>query len=498
MPRLHAMIFNVSLYPHASRPVGGHRIAHILRDQDWDVEVVDWANWWTLDQLKQLALARMSDDTKFVGFSHLFSIWSPLLESFGIWIKQTFPHVRLISGSPVYPTFKSQCLDYYVKGWGEYAIEVLLKYIVGNGPCPKFDLLSPNGIKVIDAVNSYPAYPMGSLMVTYEDRDFIHSDEWLAIETSRGCVFSCAFCNFPVLGVKGDYTRDADDFERQIKDAYDRFGVSNYVIVDETFNDKQDKIKKFADVIETLAFQTWFTAYIRADLLIARPQDRIELLRMNVLGHYYGIESFHTDSAKSVGKGMSGNRIKEGLSQVRQYFESNGRGLYRGTIGLLAGLPHETIQSLDETYTWLVENWQKQSFSIQYLMIPDSDSNVKPSKISQDLAKYGYEEMSGKDIKQYQPESSDYDIERLALSRNYKEVIWKNKNMNWFDAKSWCDNTVIDKKQHDFRPNCHYISHQLNKVLTVQERLDMSYEAFDGEIKSDISDYIAKKLNHCQ
>ena len=64
-----------------------------------------------------------------------------------------------------------------------------------------------------------------------------------------------------------------------------------------------EKITKFADVVEKLDFVPWFSAYIRADLLIARPRDREELLRMNLTGHYYGIETFNRESGKIIGKG---------------------------------------------------------------------------------------------------------------------------------------------------------------------------------------------------
>ena len=108
-------------------------------------------------------------------------------------------------------------------------------------------MFNANGRPLLSANDQYSAFPMKSLNVIYEDRDYIQPYEWLGIEFARGCKFSCDFCNFPVLGVKGDYSRDADDFGIQIKDAYDRFGVTNYLVADETFNDRTEKIAKFAD-----------------------------------------------------------------------------------------------------------------------------------------------------------------------------------------------------------------------------------------------------------
>ena len=251
----HGIIFNVTQNPFLSRPLGGHRIAHHLRENNWDIEVVDWANWWQLEQLKEFFKSRYTSNTKFIGFGHLFSMWAPVLEDFCMWIKQRYPEITIISGSSVNPAFDSDYIDYYIQGYGELAITVLLNYLFSNGPLPQFNLGVSVNKKIISAIHSYPAYPLSSLMVKYEDRDYIESREWLAVETSRGCMFECAFCNFPILGVKDDHTRDADDFRIQLQDAYDRFGVTNYVVADETFNDRTEKITKFANAVSELSFK---------------------------------------------------------------------------------------------------------------------------------------------------------------------------------------------------------------------------------------------------
>ena len=63
------------------------------------------------------------------------------------------------------------------------------------------------------------------------------------------------------------------------------------MIADETFNDRLDKIRKFADVVESLNFQPWFSAFIRGDLLISQRNTWNELVRMNVMGHSMGLET---------------------------------------------------------------------------------------------------------------------------------------------------------------------------------------------------------------
>ena len=68
----------------------------------------------------------------------------------------------------------------------------------------------------------------------------------------RGCRFKCSYCNFPILGVKDDYTRDADDFDTNLRRNYDDWGVTEYIITDDTFNDYVEKIRKYADRVEQI------------------------------------------------------------------------------------------------------------------------------------------------------------------------------------------------------------------------------------------------------
>lgn len=497
----HGFIFNVTQKPFLSRPLGGHRIAHYLRELDWDIEVVDWANWWPIEQLKEFFKSRYTKETVFAGFGHLFSMWPDHMEEFAKWIKDQYPSVTLISGSAVNPMFKSKYLDYYIQGFGEYAIEALLKYLTGNGAAPYFNLEVPNGIKVISAITSYPAFPMHSLTVKYEKRDFIDQHEWLTIETSRGCKFNCDFCNFPVLGVKEDHTRTAIDFENQIKDTYDRFGVTHYLVADETFNDSVSKIKKYADVIEKLEFETWFSGYIRADLMISRRENYEHLLRMNFLGHYYGIESFKKESSKSISKGMDPDRIKQGLIDTKKYFTTHGSKKYRGSMGLIVGLPHETETDITNTFNWLVTNWQEHSFSFHALTLPLDNKINRVSKISSNLIRYGYQEMTQEEIANFKVKSNDFTthfshIFSSELRRHItEEIIWKNNDLNWFDAQRITNYLTKEKDKHNFKPSCFGLSYRLQDNPTIDERLKLNFPEFDSNLNSNIQSYINKKLS---
>ena len=406
---------------------GGHRIATWLRGQGWDIEVLDFAALFTSDELQAFARSRITADTKFIGFSCFFGTWTTEIDLFSQWLKQTYPDVTLICGGVTHPMLDCLAIDYHVTGFGEHAITQLLRVIVGNEPRSSL-ILDPKYLgkkRVINGNAHYPAFPMNDLSIYYEDRDYLDENEWLTIESARGCMFKCKFCNFPVLGVKGDYTQDQERFYCNLQENYHRYGIRNYYIADETFNDRSDKVRKFADAVERMDFQPFFSGYIRADLMVARPEDREHLLRMNLLSHFYGIESTNPETLKVVGKGMHPDRLLPGLIESKQYFETHGRQIYRSTISLVAGLPHETMQSLEETKQWVLANWQGQQLLWNPLWIPEqTNSEQVLSAFSIDPEKYGYTRYSGE----------------VARKNNLRLDImpWQNPHMNQFQAEEFC------------------------------------------------------------
>jgi radical SAM superfamily enzyme YgiQ (UPF0313 family) len=472
------------------RVAGPYRIATELRSQGWDIEVIDFFYQWTLEELQQLMRSRVDKDVKFVGFGHLFTHWPELAEDFCKWIKETYPDLIIIYGSVMYQDLKSKYIDYYVKGFAEVSILKLLEFLFSNGQRPIMTPIDSN--KVILSEQYYSAAPWRNPIIIYEDRDFIQPFEWGSTEFSRGCKFSCAFCNFPILGVKGDYTRDADNFELQMRDAYDRFGMTKYLVSDETFNDSTEKITKFADVVERLPFTPFYSGFLRADLLISRPHEREELLRMNFLSQFYGIESFNHGSAKAIGKGMHPEKIKQGLVDIKNYFKSHGNKRYRGFMSLIAGLPADTEESIWQAYDWIKENWQGESFMFLPLDISEISPVNNSSKMSLNYAKYGYKEMLQEDIdKELANHPSFYRQANLRGSSLY----WENEHTNYFKM----DRITRFIKEDTYEQNFSIPSFTLSSDITgddIDTTLAKSVRVyFDDETKAFIANYKQKKLS---
>lgn len=436
----HALIFSVHNLG-LRRLAGPYRIASFLREHDWDVEVIDYVKIFTLEQLKEVVRMRVSSNTVFIGFSSFFNAWSNDIDAFVDWIKIAYPNVKIIMGGQSKPIINTKGIDYYIHGYGEYAILELTKSLVGNSSNKIiFDPLFFGSKKVISANKHYPAFPLSSLKIKYEDRDYIQPWEWLTVECARGCIFQCPYCNFPILGVREDHTRSADDFEVEMRENYERWGVKNYYIADETFNDYSEKIEKYANAISRTNIKTVFSGFIRADLMVARPQDWSALATMGFFGHFYGIETMNYESAKVIGKGMNIDKLKQGLLDARKFFKS--KGPYRGAMGIVVGLPHETIESQMNTFEWLEDNWQGEAVHPWPLDIQKSELTDVTSKMGQDYKKYGYRE-STEMPDPPPPETLFFGNPEGRANQAISHVIWENDNMNLKTASKMVDDFML-------------------------------------------------------
>jgi radical SAM superfamily enzyme YgiQ (UPF0313 family) len=480
-----------------TRSLGPYRIAHWLRENGWDAEVIDYCAHWSHEELTELCLSRITNETKFVGFSSLFTGWTQHIEFFSQFLQKFYPHIVQISGSSSLPNADMTCVDYHIYGFGEHAIDKLLQYLFSNGEEPKN--IEYFNTKLIDA-SHYPAYPLNDYTVLYEDRDYLQPWEFLSIETGRGCKFKCSFCNFSVLGVKGDYSTSQDSFEKQMKINYDRWGIKNYVIAEETFNDRTEKVEKFSKVVKKLDFEPWFAAYIRADLLISRKSEMEYLADMNVFGQFYGVESFNQKTAKAIKKGMDRGKMKDGLLNVKEYFEKN-HNKYRGNISLIVGAPYEEKESLDDSLDWLVNNWKSQSFTAYPLGIPVYG---RQSILSGSYEQNEYEEVSIDEL--YQKHDKAY-VDKV-IKKNYiiqngkivekKWLMWKNKQMDVVEAFQIHDKMYDVMKKEKFKKSTFAVAEFSGKKSTIEDKLklDVNFvKKFRNEELQWVEEYKEKKLS---
>ena len=177
----HALIFSAQ-NTYVARNLGAHRIANHLRDEDWDVEVIDYAGIIPYNYLLEITKSRITTNTVFVAFSDTWGTWHAkehVVQGFHDiidWIKTNFPRVKIIVGSQKVNSSPIKA-HYYINGYGENAIMALVKHLLGTGTEKLKYTLYRDG-KLIHG-SDYPSIYMKKLFVKYEDRDFIHHNDQL-------------------------------------------------------------------------------------------------------------------------------------------------------------------------------------------------------------------------------------------------------------------------------------------------------------------------------
>ena len=401
------------LYP--ARPLGAYRLATELRQNNLSVLVVNFASKWLQDfkEFDKLIKACISDQTFIVGFSSTFFSWDSNytkevkswkdFHGSGLWhwpipqknkikivlsqIKKINSNIKIFYGGAMADQLTDEIkdvgVDYVVQGLADKSfLESVLR--IKENKSPKFNF--KNGFKVIDYDLTGSQFNFPSSVVEYHESDFIRPNEVLSLETSRGCLFHCAFCAFPLLGRNKnhpEYHKTTSSISQEISENYKKWNINKYMIVDDTFNESTQKLNSISSAIKQSKVEIEFSAYLRLDLLERFP-EQIQLLKdMGLKSAFLGIETLHTQAGKSIGK--NSYKVIEILEQIRNIWKDD--VVIHGS--LISGLPYENSDTINTWMEWL---FNKKHLLDNYFIGPlDLNKNTSfPSKITQEPDKYGY------------------------------------------------------------------------------------------------------------
>jgi len=409
------------------RAPGAHRIATLIREQNIDTEVVDFYLDWSTDELKQLIDVSVDHQTLFVGFScALMFDGVPEFDTIRDYIKQRNPHVAIVIGG--YGTTQKgfNNADWYIEGYGEYAITALIKHLQDPTNEIKYEL-DNHGRRVIYAKDKYPVNKLTSLNIKYQPSDFISNNECLSIETARGCIFKCKFCSFQLLGKsKLDYLRDPVEIREEMLENYSKYGTNKYIVTEDTFNDSEEKVNMLHDIVKSLPFKIRMMGYMRADLLASKPHQIDKLVDAGFTSMHFGLETFHDDAGRAIGKGMRSQKLKDTLINIKQKYPQ----IYTNATFII-GLPGETEIDVRQTSQWLIDTKAIDFWSFNPLMIPQKNKLIYSSEFTDNYLMYGYQKLSQQEIDQL---NVDQPTLLLGTKMIPYMILWKNQHFNYFTA----------------------------------------------------------------
>lgn len=381
------------------RAIGAYQIADHCRKFDIECQVVDFTDLFKISELEEIINSCINDDTLAIGISTTFfynqntkSKFISATRSFNqvmpekfrnliLKIKEQYPHIKIVGGGAnSYQIEEDDLFDVVFHGYCE---QTVAEYMLSlKGQRPKRIWPKKNKTEIIDDKNSH--FDISTLAHQWHEHDCILPGETLPIEISRGCIFKCTFCSYPLNGKKKfDYLRDPELIKDELVSNYEQFGTTNYFFTDDTFNDSTIKLEALHKAITSLPFKIKFVTYLRLDLLHAHREQLVLLKEMGLGSSFFGIETLNHESGKIIGKGMKPSIVKDFLLDV---YHNHWNEEIPITSSFIIGLPKETEESIRETHRWL------KTTPINDLWFPlfiKKNSHFK-SEFDMNYEKYGY------------------------------------------------------------------------------------------------------------
>lgn len=425
-----------------TRMIGGYRIATELRNTGYSVQTIDFISDWQLDELKQAVDKFVGPNTLFVGFSStLFAVKDiPIgdktrnynarrdlryTEDFPFdpsvsaelmrYIKTKNTKIKIVLGGGKSQYMSSKLVDTYIHGFADYAVVQYANLLAGKPA--DIELLPLNETQNQVAWQKETPFEFTKCQTLWQASDNILPGEILPIEISRGCIFSCDYCGFPLNGKKKfDYIRDPGPLREEFIRNYEMFGTTKYVFCDDTFNDSIYKVEKlYNEVFSKLPFKIEFVTYLRHDLIWDNRDMADLLLDSGLKTAVFGIETLNHTAAKSVGKGFHPDKTRELLHWLR---DDKWKDNVMTNSGFVIGLPHETEATVD---AWMKEVLDP-GFPLHGINIEPLGFNMSPKKLwksafETNAAAHGYTMSSTKYNNSF-----------------FRWTDWKNKDMSLTEA----------------------------------------------------------------
>lgn len=417
------LVTTTPVYPLWHRGYGAHRLASQLRENGFSTLVIDFSDALTFDMWSEICKYAIGDNTQMVGFSSTWLpyrtpfqkttknnkevSWVDLDESFNFlkddvvddntfsndimhgkvqrWVdvvKNKNPKTKITLGGSKLDFYLDFPADNFIDGYAETEIIDYLKDTRRIWP------------KVINHDTAAMSRDWGwtTSSTKYTEFDLMRPGELLTLEISRGCRFKCAFCSFPLIGRKdyAAYTKTEETIYNELMENYEKWGATDYWIGDDTFNDSLEKIEMVLRVTKRLPFKIKFRSYIRLDI-IAKQLEQIQILYdLGLKECWIGIETFHPQAAKIIGKGMSEEKRKEALLKIQEVWKND----VAVTAGYIVGLPGEDEEFLRKQGEWASQPDCPVNAGMNFLplMLKNSKtvSYLPLSELEKNPEKYGY------------------------------------------------------------------------------------------------------------
>lgn len=336
-----------------SIPLGLGYLAAVLERAGHSAEIVDFQiKGVTLEKLAERLAGKHYD---MCGIS-VTTPFSPSAYTIADAIKRAAPDTPLVLGGPhtiaIGETVLKECpaADYAVFGEGEITILELLEAIEG-GRSPESvkgigfrkgpDIVQTAPREFIRDINSIPL-PAYHLFSFHKYRPLIgwyRRLPWANIITSRGCPYSCIYCNKKVWGFTCRL-RTAENVLDEILLLKKEYGVREISFGDDTFTLNRKRTLELCEMLTAAGKPVIWKCGTRVDLV--DPDLLREMKKSGCYSIGFGVESGSDKILEIINKGVTKDQVRKAFKDVKE------AGIETRAYFML-NIPHDTPETTEES-----------------------------------------------------------------------------------------------------------------------------------------------------
>ena len=321
----------------AAVPIGLYSVGAVLRDNDCDVEILNWH----CSKEKPIEIENILKEKQadWIGFSIVHANRWGGVEIARI-AKRLNPGVRIVFGG-IGATFLWEHLlkhfpevDYVVFGEGEYVFLDLIRVVdEGGSPGNVRGIAFRKSGKRIKTEDAEPIQNLDELPVPAQYFHYQH------VTSTRGCAWQCAFCGSPKFWGNKVRLRSPEHFVQELALLHGK-GINFFYFSDDTFTIKRERVVEICQKIIEKDLQISWYAISRVDCV-----DEEVLCWMRKAGCIqisFGIESGSEKIRERLNKKLKNDQIKRAFELTTKY------GILPRAY-FIYGSPGETWQTIQET-----------------------------------------------------------------------------------------------------------------------------------------------------
>ena len=223
---------------------------------------------------------------------------------------------------------------------------------------------------------------------------------------------------------------------------YDNYGITNYMVSDDTLNDSKQKVNYLHETITSLPFKINLSAYCRLDVIGGNFDMAYKLHEMGLKSVNFGIETFHKKAAQFVGKGSNADKQKQLLYDLKKVW---GDDVFM-SAGFIIGLPFEPISSVKNTFEWLYSNENVLSGVGVYRYFMSDPKKIEIKNTNYDVGLTELIDLKSDKNKMVWKTPSKMRMNPKKYNFTQPGSRWKHNEMDWAKAEELVNEFYKNKK----------------------------------------------------